>query len=117
LLNYLPLDRTKWTETLNRRRNEYREFVREIVIRPGYKENNQSHEIDHVNIFLVSFRHWLEIYICINNFLSRLAQELIVNGVRTLKTMKFYYKSIKMLEDFALTCVFSRGPLNILEKK
>ena len=30
LLNYLPLDRNKWNEILTRRRNEYREFVREV---------------------------------------------------------------------------------------
>lgn len=54
LLNYLPNDRTKWGSTLTSRRNEYREFVREIIIRPGYKENNddddddnKSFELDH----------------------------------------------------------------------
>ena len=48
LLNYLQADRSKWPDTLTRRRNEYREFVREIIIRPGYKENSQAQELDHV---------------------------------------------------------------------
>ncbi|RNA37251.1 TBC1 domain family member 13 isoform X1 [Brachionus plicatilis] len=46
LLNYLPSDRKQWTEILNKRRNEYRNFVRDMIIRPGYKENENC-EIDH----------------------------------------------------------------------
>ncbi|CAF0740171.1 unnamed protein product [Brachionus calyciflorus] len=46
LLNYLPSDRKKWPELLKRRRNEYRDFVRDMIIRPGYKENENC-ELDH----------------------------------------------------------------------
>ncbi len=50
LLNYLPTERKKWESTLDRRRNEYREFVREMIIRPGYKDQNEKNDslIDHV---------------------------------------------------------------------
>ncbi len=49
MLNYLPTERKKWESTLDRRRNEYREFVREMIIRPGYKDQNEKDDslIDH----------------------------------------------------------------------
>ena len=57
LLNYLPLDRNKWSDLLLKRRNEYKEFVREMIIRPGCNPNNtysntHNDQIDHVNIYL-----------------------------------------------------------------
>ena len=55
LLNYLHPDKSKWPDILSRRRNEYREFVREIVIRPGYKKDDQNQELDHVIILLRYF--------------------------------------------------------------
>lgn len=79
MLNYLPLDRSKWTEFLRKRRNEYKEFVRETIIRPGINNHSDGEEkIDHVNmacliiykkkrererekilfILLVAIKHW-----------------------------------------------------------
>lgn len=49
LLNYLPHERSRWKEALTRHRNEYREFVREMIIRPGIKGEDEEPEecIDH----------------------------------------------------------------------
>lgn len=35
LLNYLPRNRKDWSDRLEKRRNEYKEFIREMIIRPG----------------------------------------------------------------------------------
>lgn len=45
LLNYLPLNRKKWPEFLKQRREEYANFVRDVIIRPGHKTENN--EMDH----------------------------------------------------------------------
>lgn len=51
LLNYLPLDRSKWNDFLKKRRNEYKEFVLDMIIRPGCnKPENNNELIDHVII-------------------------------------------------------------------
>ncbi len=48
LLNYLPKDRSQWTQVLTKRRNEYQEFIRDMIIRPGFESKNKSEEMDHV---------------------------------------------------------------------
>ena len=49
------MDRKKWGETLKRRRNEYSEFVRDIIIRPGYKEKDDTNLIDHVRFYFTEY--------------------------------------------------------------
>ena len=57
LLGYLPLKRNFWERDLLQQRDAYREFVRDMIIRPGYKEKEELGEedapqiIDHVKIF------------------------------------------------------------------
>lgn len=47
LLNYLPKERSQWTNVLTKRRNEYQEFIRDMIIRPGYESKKQPVEMDH----------------------------------------------------------------------
>lgn len=47
LLNYLTKDRTQWNDILTKRRNEYKEFIREMIIRPGMMSKGQEEIIDH----------------------------------------------------------------------
>lgn len=46
-LNYLPTQRSKWDEMLAKRRSEYQEFIREMIIRPGLNSQNKKEVEDH----------------------------------------------------------------------
>lgn len=47
LLNYLPKNRSQWTDNLNKRHAEYKEFIREMIIRPGFESNKKEEITDH----------------------------------------------------------------------
>lgn len=47
LLNYLPTQRSRWNDMLAKRRNEYQEFIREMIIRPGLESQNKDEVEDH----------------------------------------------------------------------
>ncbi|XP_050715300.1 TBC1 domain family member 13-like [Eriocheir sinensis] len=50
MLHYLPLDRSQWNDTLNKKRAEYRHFVEEMVVEPARLSKNGSgnnHVDDH----------------------------------------------------------------------
>ncbi|KAF7269705.1 TBC1 domain family member 13 isoform X1 [Rhynchophorus ferrugineus] len=40
LLNYLPLERTKWTGFLEEKRKLYKQFIEEMIVMPGENESN-----------------------------------------------------------------------------
>ncbi|XP_078323641.1 TBC1 domain family member 13-like isoform X2 [Crassostrea virginica] len=47
LLNYLPLDVSKWKETLDKQRSLYIHFVHEMIVEPGTKASAGSQVDDH----------------------------------------------------------------------
>ncbi|UJR36426.1 hypothetical protein I4U23_029149 [Adineta vaga] len=47
LLNYLVLDRTKWTTHLSKQRELYRGYIRETIIKPGLESSCQTAVVDH----------------------------------------------------------------------
>ncbi|CAF4165350.1 unnamed protein product [Rotaria socialis] len=47
LLNYLFVDRTKWTSYLSKQRDHYRGYIRETIIKPGLKSTSHSDIVDH----------------------------------------------------------------------
>ena len=51
LLNYLPRNRSQWDNHLKKRRNEYQEFIKDIIIRPGINANKKAEVEDHVKYF------------------------------------------------------------------
>jgi hypothetical protein len=49
LLGYLPLDRTKWQQTLINQRKNYLGFIQEIILRPGLIAD-EVEVMDHVSL-------------------------------------------------------------------
>ncbi|CAF0995814.1 unnamed protein product [Adineta ricciae] len=47
LLNYLVLDRTKWSSHLSKQRELYRGYIRETIIKPGLAPTTESDVLDH----------------------------------------------------------------------
>ncbi|CAF1470508.1 unnamed protein product, partial [Rotaria sordida] len=47
LLNYLVLDRTKWSTHLSKHRELYRGYIRETIIKPGLISTSESNVFDH----------------------------------------------------------------------
>ncbi|CAF0901701.1 unnamed protein product [Adineta ricciae] len=47
LLNYLVLDRTKWSSHLSKQRELYRGYIRETIIKPGLTPTTESDVLDH----------------------------------------------------------------------
>ncbi|CAF4411316.1 unnamed protein product, partial [Adineta steineri] len=47
LLNYLVLDRTKWSSHLSKQRELYRGYIRETIIKPGLTPTTEADFVDH----------------------------------------------------------------------
>lgn len=45
LLNYLPVSKKEWNETLNRSRNLYKQFIEEMIVTPGASDNNCTDDV------------------------------------------------------------------------
>ena len=42
LLGYLPLERSKWEQELNEKRQLYNDYMNEFIVQPGYKDQCQT---------------------------------------------------------------------------
>ncbi|XP_070550230.1 TBC1 domain family member 13-like isoform X2 [Ptychodera flava] len=46
LLNYLPIDRSLWEETLAKKRALYNQFIQELIIIPGAKRRHEGNSVE-----------------------------------------------------------------------